>query len=221
MSEIVIVGAGDLGREIYYSIIQKNSFEKNDQVIGFVDQNPEKANTELEGIKVYSFDQVKNFIKQNIFFIIGIGNPKFSKKVYLELIDLGVKNWISVFHPTAYINQNSMIGKGVYIGANTTLAINVHVDDHSIINQNCSIGHDVIIGKHSIISPGCIISGRVEIGNWVFIGSGVVAVPGISVGNNAVIGANTLLNKSVLPNHQVMSSVRTFTVPIEESKEFD
>jgi acetyltransferase EpsM len=150
-----------------------------------------------------------------VFFIIGIGHAKFSQKVCRELADLGVENWISVVHPTAFISSKATVGKGVYIGANTTLSINAHVNNHSIINQNCSIGHDVTIGKHSIISSGCILSGRVEVGNEVFMGSEVVIIPLIRVGDNIIIGANTLVTKQIPSNHQVMSVVRIVTMPIE------
>jgi hypothetical protein len=107
------------------------------RVIGLLDQDPKKVNTVLEDLNVYSFDSVQDFVKKNVFFIIAIGQAKFSQKVYRELTDLGVKNWISVVHPIAFNSSNTTVGKGVYIGANTILSINAHVNNHSIINQNC------------------------------------------------------------------------------------
>ena len=112
MIEVAIVGAGDLGREIYYSILHNQKLEGTYRVIGFLDQDPNKTNTVLEDLNIYSFDSVQDFVKRNVFFIIGIGHAKFSKKVYRELTDLGVENWISVVHPTAYISPNSKLVKG-------------------------------------------------------------------------------------------------------------
>lgn len=85
MMEVAIVGGGDLGREISYSILHNHQLQKI-SCYRFLYQDPNKSNPELEGITVYAFSIVKEFVKRNISFIIGIGHPTFSKKVSLQTI---------------------------------------------------------------------------------------------------------------------------------------
>ena len=77
-------------------------------------------------------------------------------------------------HETAFVSNNSNIGKNtkiwhfshirenVIIGSNVTIGQNVYIDDSVIIGDNCKIQNNVSIYK------------GVEIGSYVFIGPSTV-----------------------------------------------
>jgi serine O-acetyltransferase len=92
----------------------------------------------------------------------------------------------------AYINFESRIGAGLYLGHLCCIVVNTG----TVIGRNCTLGHRVTLGSTHGRSkrPGCPV-----IGDDVYIGVGATVVGGIQVGDGAVIGPNSVVVKDVPP----------------------
>jgi UDP-N-acetylglucosamine acyltransferase len=75
----------------------------------------------------------------------------------------------------------------------------------TLIGSNCffmansHVAHDCIIGNHTIFANNVAIGGFVEVGNNVFIGGSVVAHQFCRIGSFAMIQGTTGLNMDVIP----------------------
>jgi len=83
------------------------------------------------------------------------------------------------------------------IGRNTILnwsGLGVVIHDHTVIGENCVIGHDVTIGGRSH-------DDRVPVlGNRVFVGVGAKIIGPVKIGDNATVGANAVVMEDVPAN---------------------
>jgi putative colanic acid biosynthesis acetyltransferase WcaB len=106
------------------------------------------------------------------------------------------------------IPYQTRIGKGliVYHG------INLVVNRHTIIGDNCMLRHSITLGNKGIIAPAldCPI-----IGNNVNIGAHACILGNIHIGDNVIIGAGSIVTKDVPANTVVAGNpariIRTIT----------
>ena len=215
MKEIIIVGAGDLGREVLNAAEEaRRANFTNLKVTGFYDESPQKIGSTLAGLPVWGPGHLNGLKLDHIGFIIGIGNPHHLKNLYQKLSDHGVNNWVSVIHPRAYLAPDLTIGQGVYIAAHASISVNIHIGNFCIVNQNCSLGHDIILADYTVISPGCMISGRCETAEGVFFGSGAITFPGVKIGASSMIGAGCVVKRNIPGNIKLLSMVKNMEVPL-------
>ena len=214
--QLIIVGAGDLGREIFYSAIENKTTDKSGGITPsyFIDENERKVGTVLEGIEVLSFHQLKNVFESGTVFILSVSDPIDRRKIYETLLKF-IPNAIfkNVIHKSVVIMPNVIIGHGVFIAPNSTVAINTKIGNHTVINQNCSVGHDCVISDHSILSPGSILSGNTNIGKGVFLGSGVITYPGISIADGCSISSGVVVSRNIKYKSKHILKPNTMILP--------
>lgn len=214
--ELIIVGAGDLGREIMYAAMESKNGTKNVswKVVAFVDENPEKIGTYLEDVQVISFEQIAQTKTDDISFALGVGNPITRRELYDKLLKhVPDARFATIIHRSVVIMPNSITEDGVFIAPNTTIAIGCHIRPHVVVNQNVSVGHDCIIEDFSVISPGSVLSGRTTIGEQTFFGSGAITYPGVRIGKNCVVSACTVVARNLKANHKQILKPNTMIIP--------
>lgn len=177
MKQLIIIGAGGMGRTIYDMARENAGYKKEFVIKGFIDDN------------VHSLDAFQNYppmlgtisdyeIQSDDIFVCSIGG-EFRRKCMESIINRGGE-FYTMIHPTSRIGTNVHIGKGCYVGAFTTIAADAYIDDYNFIQTNTIIGHDVRIGK------------------WNRIDSYVLCVGGITIGEGCMIHTNAVLNHNVV-----------------------
>ncbi|WP_405606302.1 polysaccharide biosynthesis protein [Polaribacter sp. Asnod1-A03] len=95
ITNILIFGAGDSGIITYGAITRER--RNNYDVIGFIDDDHNKINKKIDGVKIYSFNKIdENFIKKNNITEIIISTQKIKRNRLLEITDKLFKLGISV-----------------------------------------------------------------------------------------------------------------------------
>jgi len=214
--KLIILGAGDLGREIMFAAQDCNldvvlsSFE----TIAFVDDDEAKIGTELEGVSIISFDDVERYLDDTVYFISGTGFPLSRKYMTGKIVEkFPDARFAKVVHKSVVVMPNVVIQEGVYIAPNTTIATGNKIGRHVAVNQNTSLGHDCVLDEFVVISPGCVLSGRTHIGRDSFLGSSVTTYPQIEVGKNCDISATTVLSRRVKDNVTVVPKPNIMLLP--------
>lgn len=182
----VILGAGGHAQEIF-GIIQSNKID----FVGFVDE------TLTESRLLYGFP-VFTAIPYNIdvHFVCGVGNPVIKEKFEERVLDR-LSDPIVDFSTRMFVDCR--IEKGVVIGANCSLTIDIVVGRSTSINSNCVISHNCRIGKRCHISGGSILSGNVTLEDDVYLGAGVKIIPKVYIGAGAIVGAGAVVVQGVDP----------------------
>jgi len=185
---IIIVGAGGMGREVC-NWIEASGEEM--AISGFIDDNL----AALDGFS-YPYSMISNISDHIVdplnYYVLAIMNPAAKKKI-VQKIKLANGQFLTFIHPTAIIGRNVEIGKGVVITPGCILSCDINVGDFVFLNTQTTLGHDVKIGAYTSINGKVEISGFVEIGEEVTIGSRVVVLPKKKVISGANIGAGSVV----------------------------
>ena len=197
---IIIVGAGGFGREVY--LWAKDSFSKDQyRIKGFLDDNPRILNDYIMDIGIIG--NINDYvIQEQDKFLIGIGDVDAKKNVVLSLKKRGAK-FLTLIHPTALIADTSIIGEGVIICPYCLISDNVKLDDFVMMNAYADCGHDAKVGKYCILSSYVAVMGFSILEDEVFLGTHATVIPGKRVGYKSKVSANSVVMRNVPPNKMV------------------
>lgn len=201
MKELVIVGAGDFGREMADVVERINEYASSTiwDLKGFIDDNPEIKGTLIDGYKVIGNIDYLNSIDREIYAICSLGVARTRKKVIEKISNPNVK-FATLIDPDARVYRDSTVGAGSIICGGSILAINTHVGDHVIVNLNCTLGHDDIVEKYCVVNPGVNVSGKVTVKECSNLGTGAKVLQGLTVGTDSTVGAGGVVIKDI-PDH--------------------
>jgi sugar O-acyltransferase (sialic acid O-acetyltransferase NeuD family) len=116
---------------------------------------------------------------------------------FLELKNLSPK---TVKHTTAFIAENSHLGRGCQILANSSICAKAILGNSVIINTGAIVDHDSIVEDFVHVAPGATICGQVKIGKKSFIGANATILPRLTIGENSIIGAGSVVTKNIPDN---------------------
>ena len=185
MKQLAIIGAGGHGKVIA-DIAALNGYEK----IVFLDDD--ESITECAGYPVVG--QCKDAEKLAADFIIGIGDAKIRKQIY---ISLEKKKIVTLIHPDAVVAKGTVIGAGSVVMAGAVINPGVRIGKGCIVNTCSSIDHDCSVGDFVHIAVGSHLCGMVVIGEGTWIGAGATVSNNISVCCDCVIGAGAVVVRDI------------------------
>ena len=201
MKDLVIIGAGDFGREVTDIVERINAASDTQEwnLLGFIDDNKELAGKDIDGYRVIGDIDYLNTYYGEIYACCSIGVAKTRKKVIEKVTNPGVK-WATIVSHGVEIYRGVEIEEGSIICGGSILAISTRVGRHVIVNLNSTLGHDDVIGDYCVINPGVNLSGKVTIGDCTDIGTGSNVIQGINIGNNTGLGAGAVVIRDVPDN---------------------
>ena len=196
LKDLVIIGAGDFGREIS-DVVERCNLQKPEwNLLGFVDDSCEMQGKTIDGYKVLGDTAWLNACEKEIWAICSIGVSKTRKLVISKCTSPNIK-WATIIAPDAAMYRGSSVGEGSIICGGSILAIGVHVGKHVIVNLNCSLGHDDEIGMYNVVNPGVNVSGKVVTGECVDLGTGAKVLQGTRIPSSTVVGAGGVVLKTI------------------------
>jgi len=197
MREIVIVGAGGLGREVAWLIEDINRQGGAWTLLGFVDDD---ATTHGRVINSYLVRGGVDWLKdKQLNVVLAIGNP-LARKAVLEKLEGSLNTYPVLVHPTSVIAPSANLGAGVVICAGSIVNVDTKLCQHALLNPACTIGHDAVIEECCVLMPGVNLSGHVRLEPCVSVGTGAAIIQGITVGARTVIGAGAVVVRDLPPD---------------------
>ena len=196
MKNLIIIGAGGMGRTIYSNALEGMGFGEKYVVKGFIDDN-------LNALKDYPnyppvIDTIKDYIPQdNDVFVSSIGGA--SRRTCMEEIISRGGEFMELIHKTARIYNNAKLGKGNFIGAYSVIGNDAEVGDYNMIQAYTVIGHDAKIGNWNRIDTHVTCVGGIVIEDEVNIHTSAVINHGVTVGSGAHVGALSFVIRKVKP----------------------
>lgn len=205
MKNLIIIGGGGMGREVYDLAKHCVGYNKDYLVKGFIDDNLDS----LAGLK-HSYppviDTIRNYqVQKDDVFICSIGDVRI-KKICTEIIQNKGGEFISLVHPSAHINETATIGKGCLVFLHTLVGSEAFLGNHTLIQSFAVIGHDAIIGDFSRIDVKVVCVGGVKIGSGVTIHTSSIISHNVEVEDNAKVGAASFVIKKVKSNTTVFGN---------------
>lgn len=189
MKDIVIIGAGGIGREVAWIIEEINEVNPTWNIVGFVDENSEMWGEKLNGYKVLGGIEALDELEVKPYVVVAIANCEVKKNIVARLEEK--YKFATVIYPKVRVSKYIEIGKGTIIYPGVILTVNTRIGNHVIISGNCGVGHDTVIGDYSSVLWGSSFSGYDVIREECFIGVGCKIAQGIDItsGSRVVTGS--------------------------------
>lgn len=196
MNDLVIVGAGGFGREMYHwarAAIAADQFK----VKGFLSSSRD----DLEGFAIDApvlGDPEDYQPLPGERYLFAIGRIEVKRRIIETLRKKGAQ-FLSLIHPSAIVAQTAQIGEGVVICPFVTVSDHVKLDEFTMLNFYSSCGHDAHVGPYSILSPYATLNGFATIEHEVFLGTHATVTPSQRVGHHSKVSANSVVTHDVRP----------------------
>lgn len=203
MKNLIIIGAGGMGRTIYSSAKESIGYEETFTIKGFIDDNLHA----LDGFDNYPpiVNTIRDYRPQtDDVFVSSIGGA--SRRPCMEEIIHRGGVFLDLIHKTARIYTNARLGKGNFVGAYSVIGNDAQIGDYNMIQAYTVIGHDAKIGNWNRIDTHVTCVGGIVIEDDVNIHTSAVISHGVTVGTGAHIGALSFVIRKVKPGTTVMGN---------------
>ena len=194
MKNLVIIGAGGMGRTVYGIALESIGYGSEYVIKGFVDDDL----MALTGFPNYppivgTISDYKPM--EDDVFVCSIGGAS-RKKVIMSLLAKGAE-FINIIHQLARIRTNVKMGAGNIICPYVSIGADAKMGDYNLIQPFTTIGHDVTIGNYNRIDTHVTCVGGIVVGNEVDIYSSAVINHKVVIEDGAHVGACSFVIKKV------------------------
>ena len=207
MKNLVIIGAGGFGREMFATAREAVGYGETFTVKGFLDGNP----SALDGFSGYPeiIGTPETYqIEENDVFITALGSIAARRRCAAMIEERGGR-FISVIHRSASIGPNVTVGDGSLVAHNVVLTADIKVGRHSCVFHGTVIGHDTVLEDFTHVYSLVSVGGGVLIAKGASVFPGARIVPRVEIGAGATVGIGSAVVRGVPPG------VTVFGVPAE------
>ncbi|HEY1132392.1 MAG TPA: acetyltransferase [Roseateles sp.] len=203
-SSLVIVNAGNFGREVHVWARQAIQAGAPWRIKGFLDSRSDILDGFDYGSPILAAPEDYHPEPGDVF-LCAVGEPQ-AKRRYTDMLEERGAEFTSLIHPTALVGHNVRIGQGAIICPMTQLSCDIELGRHVVFGTLSSGAHDVRIGNYSQISGGCQINGHAMLGEGVFLGASATVLPRARVEDWSYVGAGSVVLKRVKTRTKVFGN---------------
>lgn len=204
MKDLVIIGAGGMGREIFYHAMECEGYEKEYRIKGFIDDNIHSLDS-FEGFPTV-LDTIDDYhICNNDVFIASNGSVKSKTQIVSKIIERG-GIFISLIHPTARIARDAKLGEGLVIMRRADVGSSTQIGNYCFIQADSVIGHDAVVGDFCRIDCKVVCVGGVKVEEGATIHTSAVISHGVTIGKRAIVGALSMVIRNVKDDTTVVGN---------------
>ena len=194
MKQLIIIGAGGMGRTVYGIAIESIGYGTEFIVKGFVDDNIHA----LDGFQNYPpiIGTTSDYIpEEDDVFVSSIGTD--SRQRCIGKIQMRGGRFINIIHSTARVRTNVQMGVGNIVCAYAIIGADCVVGDFNLFQNFSIIGHDVRVGNHNRIDTHVTCVGGITICNNTNIHTSAIINHGVVVEDDAHVGAGSFVIRKV------------------------
>ena len=174
MKDLIIIGAGGFGRELFSAAREAIGFGEQFRIKGYLDANPAALDRFAGYPPILGAPENYTPAPDDVF-ITALGNIA-SRKRCAALIEERGGTFISIIHRSASLGQNVTVGPGSFIAHNVVLTVDISVGRHADIFHGTEIGHDSTVGDFAHVFP------NRSIGDGAVVGIGSVVLLNVESG---------------------------------------
>jgi sugar O-acyltransferase (sialic acid O-acetyltransferase NeuD family) len=166
-------------------------------LIGFVDDAPEKQGTDAHGYPVLGREALLQYPEARLLAIPGSPSSYKSRRQVIEGLGVSEARFATVIHPSATVSRLAQVGRNVLIMAGVVITSNAVIGDHACILPNTVIHHDVVVSAWSLIGSAVSIAGGTVVGENCYVGSGSSIIQGVRLGERCLVGLGSNVIRDV------------------------
>ena len=195
MKELIIIGAGGYGRELFHLCEDCIGYSITFKVVGYIDDTIDPLKNYI-GYPPVIGDIESHHVTENQVFICSISNVQIRSVIINKLSSRGAV-FINLIHSTARIVKTSKLGTGCIVGPLVSIGADVSIGDFCLFQTGVIVGHDVEISENSRVDNYAIIVAGVKLKKNTTIHSNSVINANVIVEEGAIIGACSFVVRNV------------------------
>lgn len=200
MKQLVIIGAGGMGRTMFSSAMESLGYGESFIIKGFIDDNQNALDSFPNYAPIVGSIRDYQPLEEDVF-VCSIGGG--SRRPCMEEMIARGGEFVNLIHKTVRIYTNAQVGKGNFIGAYSVIGNDAVIGDYNMIQSYTVIGHDARIGDWNRIDTHVTCVGGIVIEDNVNIHTSSVISHGVVVGSGSHVGALSFVIRKVKPGTTV------------------
>ncbi len=193
MKDIVILGAGGLGREVLFEIRELNKRGADYNILGFADDAPEASGKVIHGVPVLGGSGWLAEYDKPLCVAIAVGNARVRRMLYERICSNVNLSFPTIIAHDALCSEYVSFGEGCIVCFSTVFTVDIEVGRFVLVNNDCTVGHDTVLDDFVTLYPSVNVSGNVNIKEGCEIGAGSCIIQGKTVGKNTIVGAGAVV----------------------------
>jgi sugar O-acyltransferase (sialic acid O-acetyltransferase NeuD family) len=187
MTELILVGASGLAREVIAAAAAQDRYE----VIGMVDDDLDRAGSIVGGVSVLGgLDAVARYPGAAVLICAGKGSVRAKLAARLGLDDA---RYGTVIHPSVHVPASCEVGLGVIMLAGCVLTADVTIGNHVVFMPHVTATHDDHIDDFATLCAGVVLGGSVHIGAASYLGMNAAVRENVAIGAQATVGMGAVV----------------------------
>jgi sugar O-acyltransferase (sialic acid O-acetyltransferase NeuD family) len=197
--KLVIVGAGGFSRETVALIRAINRRTGTWELLGFVDDDPAKHGTTVDGTLVLGGSDA---VPGDARVVVCTGSPSDygSRERIVARLGLPAGRYAMLAHPTVdWAASGSRIGPGSVLLAYAVLTASVVIGAHVVVMPHVVLTHDDVVEDFATLASGVRLGGSVRVQRGAYVGAGALIKEGRVIGAGAMVGMGAVVTHDVPP----------------------
>ena len=203
MRDLVIYGAGGLGREIRGLIRAIDPCCKRWNFTGFVDDSLPAGTSVADAFVVGDLAWLTSRSASTAV-AMGLASPAAKAELYARLKTNPHLEFPTLLHPSAYVETSATLAPGTIVSPFCFVAVDASLGLCTFLNTAAQVGHDSVVGDFCSVMPSVNISGNVIIGARTLIGAGSKILQGLGIGSDSTVGIGSVVLNDVSADCTVM-----------------
>ena len=177
MKNIVIIGAGDLGKEAVWLIEDINKLHPTYVILGFLDDDRGKREKEFFGYKVLGTTELLEDLRERMPFCAVIAIQKGADRKRIVDAHPDFHEWETIVHPTAVVAPESRTGAGCILFPRVTVSVDTRIGAFGLLYLNTTVCNDCALGAYVSVMTGAVVSEHVVIPEGTTLPAGTCIPP--------------------------------------------
>jgi len=187
MKNLVIIGAGDLGKEIVWLVEDINKVMPRYLILGFLDDDPDKLGEEFYGYRVLGGSERLEELneKSQIYAVIAIQDGTIRRRIVSEHPEF--TRWETIIHPSAVVSSSSTVGMGSILFPQVSVSVDSRLGCFGVYYIRATVCNDCCVGNYTSLMCGASVLEHAEIGEECFLSAGSCVYPHVRLDNRIQI----------------------------------
>ncbi|QJR34118.1 acetyltransferase [Gemmatimonas groenlandica] len=199
MNEIVIYGAGGLGREVAQILEDINACESRWSVRGFLSDDIALHGTISGDLPIIGSSEWVRARTTPVAVVVAVGNPALKHRL-VQRVRSPLTTFPTIVHPSVVMGRRVSLGEGTVVGAGAVFTVDIRVGAFVTVGIGCTVSHDDVLCDYATLAPGVNISGNVRVGEGTDVGTGSQVIQGVSIGEWSIVGSGAVVCRDLPAN---------------------
>jgi sugar O-acyltransferase (sialic acid O-acetyltransferase NeuD family) len=199
MNEIVIYGAGGLGREVAQILDDINAREPRWSVRGFLSDDIALHGTICGDLPIIGNSEWVRARTTPVAVVVAVGSPALKHRL-VQRVQSPLTTFPTIVHPSVTMGRRVSLGEGTVVGAGAVFTVDIRVGAFVTVGIGCTVSHDDVLRDYATLAPGVNVSGNVTVGEGTDVGTGSQVIQGVSIGEWSIVGAGAVVSRDLPAN---------------------